>query len=174
MRKLRLSAMLLAACALGVFFLLLRKKAAAPPEATAPPPRTMSPVEDRPAAGPGSSEILLEGYADPGLPPIEDLRKLHRLITAYFSVVKDPVRNPIGGNADLAAALKGANANRQVFVAEGHPVFSAEGLLLDRWGTPLVVHPEAWRQLELRSAGPDKTAYTDDDLILTPKGTQAR
>ena len=70
--------------------------------------------------------------------------------------------------------MKGANANRQVFVAEGHPVFSAEGLLLDRWGTPLVVHPEAWRQLELRSAGPDKTAYTEDDLVLTPKGTQAR
>ena len=50
----------------------------------------MSPAEDRPAAGPGSSEILLEGYADPGLPPIEDLRKLHRLITAYFSWSKIP------------------------------------------------------------------------------------
>ena len=53
------------------------------------------------------------------------------------------------------------------------PVHYGAGGIPDRWGSPLIVHPEAWRQLELRAAGPDKVPYTADDLILTPKGTQA-
>jgi hypothetical protein len=119
---------------------------------------------------PTAAERLLEGYADPTTPPIEDLRKVHRVITGYFSVVKDASRFPIGGNADLAAALRGENPNRETYIPEGHPVFSKDGLLIDRWGSPLVVHPEAWTQLELRSAGPDKITYTADDFVLKPSG----
>ncbi len=115
-------------------------------------------------------ESLLEGYADPATPPIEDLRKIHRLATAYFSVIKDPTRFPIGGNEDFAAALRGENPNREVYVRPENPVFGLDGRLIDRWGSPLIVHPEAWRQLELRSAGPDRTPYNDDDLILSPTG----
>ena len=96
------------------------------------------------------------------------------MLTGYFSVVKNPSRNPIGGNADLAAALRGENPNRTVFVPLGHAIFSPEGLLLDRWGTPVIVHPEGWRRIELRSAGPDKTPYTEDDLILAPSGLREK
>jgi hypothetical protein len=126
------------------------------------------------APEPTAPERLLEGYADPATPPIEDLRKLHRVLTGYFSVIKDASRNPIGGNTDLAAALRGENPNRTVFVHPGHAVFSPDGLLRDRWDTPLVVHPEGWRRIELRSAGPDKTPYTDDDLILAPTGLREK
>ncbi|MEK7953699.1 hypothetical protein [Luteolibacter soli] len=119
---------------------------------------------------PTASERLLEGYADPSTPPIEDLKKVQRVVAGYFSVVKDASRFPIGGNADLAAALRGENPNRETYLPEGHPVFSKDGLLIDRWGSPLVVHPEAWTQLELRSAGPDKIAYTSDDLVMKPSG----
>ena len=122
---------------------------------------------------PTAAERLLEGYADPTTPPIEDLKKVHRVITGYFSVVKDASRFPIGGNADLATALRGENPNRETYVPEGHPVLSKDGLLIDRWGSPLVVHPEAWTQLELRSAGPDKIAYTADDLVLKPSGASS-
>jgi hypothetical protein len=125
-------------------------------------------------AAPTAGERLLEGYADPASPPIEDLRKLHRVLTGYFSVVKNPSRNPIGGNADLAAALRGENPNRTVFVPSDHTIFSPDGLLLDRWNTPVIVHPEGWRRIELRSAGPDKTPYTADDLILAPSGLREK
>lgn len=121
---------------------------------------------------PTASEALLEGYGDPDSPPVEDLRKIHRVVTGYFSVIKDPSRNPIGGNADLAAALRGENPDREAFLRPDHPVFSADGLLRDRWGSPLVIHPEGWRELEIRSAGPDRTPYTEDDLILAPTGLQ--
>ncbi|RYD68107.1 MAG: hypothetical protein EOP83_01480 [Verrucomicrobiaceae bacterium] len=135
-------------------------------------------MPDQPAASltgnPSASERLLEGYADASTPPIEDLKKIQRVAAGYFSVVKNSSRFPIGGNADLAAALRGENPNHETYVPEGHPVFSKDGLLVDRWGSPLVVHPEAWTQLELRSAGPDKIVYTSDDLVLKPSGTQSR
>jgi hypothetical protein len=142
------------------------------------PPRTVKvpPPSSRPAApnpAPFPAEALLGGYGDPATSPIEDLRKLHRVVTSYFSVVKDSSKNPIGGNADLAAALRGENPNREVFLPSGHPVFSADGLLLDRWGSPLIIHPQAWRELELRSAGPDRIPFTDDDLRLLPTGAPA-
>lgn len=123
---------------------------------------------------PTASEALLAGYGDPATPPIEDLRKVHRVISGYFSVIKEPTRFPIGGNADLAAALKGENPNREIFLAADHPILSKDGLLIDRWGTPLVVHPEGWRQIELRTAGPDMKPYTEDDLVILPTGMQPR
>ena len=146
-----------------------RNSQEAPKESTIPDQKT-APTSHSPTP----SERLLEGYADPSAPPIEDLKKVQRVVAGYFSVVKNSSRFPIGGNADLAAALRGENPNRETYVPEGHPVFSNDGLLVDRWGSPLVVHPEAWTQLELRSAGPDKIAYTSDDLVLKPTGTQSK
>ena len=162
---------LLALAILGFLYWLIlntgSKPASPPPSAkrTTPPPRAIAPT---------AAESLLAGYADPATAPIDDLRKLHRVIIGYFSVVKDSSKNPIGGNADLAAALRGENPNQEIFVPAGHPVFSADGLILDRWNTPLIVHPEAWRELELRSAGPDRKPYTPDDLLLLPNGQQPR
>jgi len=142
------------------------KVAGAPPV----PPRSQVPVVP---AEPRAGERLLEGYGDEATAPIEDLRKLHHVLGGYFSVIKDPSRFPIGGNADLAAALRGENANREVFLPAGHAIFSKDGLIQDRWGTPVIVHPEGWRQIELRSAGPDKKPYTEDDLVILPTGLQA-
>ena len=141
------------------------------PQAVSKPAPERPPVPQAPA--PTAAERLLEGYADPATPPIEDLKKIHRVVAGYFSVTKDASRFPIGGNADLAAALRGENPNRETYVPARHPVFSKDGLLVDRWGSPLVVHPEAWTQLELRSAGPDRQPYTDDDLLLAPGGFQS-
>lgn len=145
-------------------FLNTGSKPASPTPGT---PRA-SPAPQAPA--PTAAVALLAGYADPATEPIDDLQKLHRVITGYFSIVKESSRYPIGGNADLAAALRGENPNKEILLPANHPVFSDDGLLLDRWKTPLIVHPEAWRELELRSAGPDKMPYTEDDLVLSPAG----
>lgn len=139
-----------------------------------PAPPVKSEIKPAPPAAPTAAESLLDGYADPSTPPIEDLRKIHRVAMGYFSVIKDSSRFPIGGNEDLSAALRGENANREVFIPAGHPVFSKDGLLVDRWGSPVIFHPEAWRQLELRSAGPDRIPHNADDLILSPAGTAAK
>jgi hypothetical protein len=135
---------------------------------------TQSQIQPLPPAAPTGSESLLTGYGDPATPPIEDLRKIQHVAVGYFSLVKDAQHFPIGGNEDFSAALRGENPNREIFIRPGHPVFSREGLLIDRWGSPLIVHPEAWRELEIRSAGPDRIPYTGDDLILSPTGTSSQ
>lgn len=132
---------------------------AAATESTFAPPRA--------PALPG--ERLTIGYGDPGTPPIDDLRMLHHVLGGYFSVIKDLTRHPIGGNADLTACLLGENVSRQRFLGDDHPAVR-NGLLVDRWQTPLFVHPEAARELTLRSAGPDRTMFTADDLVVLPDG----
>ena len=139
-------------------------------ERKAAPRFVESRVSPQQPSRPTASEALLEGYGDPATPPIEDLRKMHRVATGYFSVIKESGRFAIGGNEDFSAALRGENPNREVFVRPGNPVFSPAGWLVDRWGSALIIHPEAWRQLEFRSAGPDRIPYTHDDLILAPTG----
>ena len=126
---------------------------------------------DSPPLGSLPSDRLLAGYGDDSQPPLEDLKKLNRVLLGYFSVVKDVTRHPIGGNADLAAALLGENANDRVFIRPDHPALNQAGLLIDRWGTPLFVHPIAARELDLRSAGPDKRLFTTDDVVLNSDGS---
>ena len=120
-----------------------------------------------------AAESLLLGYGDPSALPIEDLRKIQRVATGYFSLIKDSQHFPIGGNEDFSAALRGENPNRQIFIRSGNPIFSPQGLLLDRWGSPMIIHPEAWRELSIRSAGPDRIPYNSDDLVLSPTGISA-
>lgn len=136
------------------------------------PAFTASPATSPPITEPTPGDLLLAGYGDSNTPPIEDLKKIHRVSKGYFTVIKEASRYPIGGNADLSAALRGENPNQEVFIPPTHSVFSSDGFLTDRWNTPIVVHPEAWGQLELRSAGPDRKPYTGDDLILSPAGKQ--
>ncbi len=123
-----------------------------------------------PAETPLPGEALLSDFGDPELAPIEDLKRIHRVVSGYFSIVKDTNRYPIGGNGDLADLLRGDNAYREAFIPDEHPVFGPEGLLIDRWGTPLFVHSLGARELELRSAGPDLEMFTADDLHLDPAG----
>jgi len=144
-----------------------------------PPGVQPSPVEpnlpteshepNAPASAPLPGEALMQAYGDPSTSPIEDLQALDRVLTGYFSIIKNDPRHPIGGNEDLAAALRGENANLQEFLPADHPAFDAANRLIDRWGTPLFVHPVAGREIELRSAGPDQTMFTEDDVTLAPK-----
>jgi hypothetical protein len=160
--------------AAGIAFLWIMWRIPATPDMgaeTLVPTRSETPEM---ISAPTAGERLVEGYGDPASPPIEDLRKIHRVVGGYFSVIKDPARFPIGGNEDLSAALKGENPNREIFLPADHPIFGKEGQLIDRWGTPVIVHPEGWKQLGLRSAGEDRRPYTEDDLVLLPSGLQPR
>ncbi len=42
---------------------------------------------------------------------------------------------------------------------------NAVGELLDIWGTPYFFHQMSAQQMEIRSAGLDKTLWTQDDII---------
>jgi hypothetical protein len=76
--------------------------------------------------------------------------------------------NPVGDNADITAALTGKNPLNFQFIRRDHPAINARGELCDRWGTPFFFHALSGTRMELRSAGPDRQMYTDDDLVFTP------
>lgn len=76
--------------------------------------------------------------------------------------------NPVGSNAEITAALTGGNPLRLALLAPNHPAINRAGELCDRWGTPFFFHSESARRMEVRSAGPDRKLWTDDDVVQTP------
>lgn len=76
--------------------------------------------------------------------------------------------NPVGENADIAAALTGANRLGLVLIPKNHRALNAQGELCDRWGTPFRFHQLSGSRMEIRSAGPDRKFATADDAVWNP------
>lgn len=67
-------------------------------------------------------------------------------------------------NEELVQFLMGKNDYQEPYLSpDSHAL--KDGKLIDRWGTPLMVHPVSHNRLELISAGPDRRPYTKDDLM---------
>jgi len=72
---------------------------------------------------------------------------------------------PTGDNREIVNALTGANPERLPFFPRDHPNLNASGEWVDRWSTPLFFHHLASDVIEIRSAGPDRTLYSADDVV---------
>ena len=71
--------------------------------------------------------------------------------------------NPVGTNAEITRALMGDNLKQiKLPVPVGSQV-NAASELCDRWGTPYFFHQVSKTEMEVRSAGPDRTMWTNDD-----------
>lgn len=130
------------------------------PKSDAAPVTPAHPAGDERLIG----EIILEHYAEPATLPQEDLVRLAHALNNFALLVKGDNPLPQGSNEELAAALRGRNRAQLRFLPETHPVFNAPGQLVDRWGTPLFFHAVSRDRLDIRSAGPDKVMWTEDDL----------
>ena len=94
-----------------------------------------------------------------------DLRVVQNVIEAFRSNFHE---NPVGSNAEITAALTGRNRLLLALIPTNHPAINLKGELCDRWGRPFFFHQLSGTQMEIRSSGPDKTMWTDDDVVLTP------
>ncbi len=73
---------------------------------------------------------------------------------------------PVGElNDEIVRRLQGENPKGIAVLPKKHPAISADGELLDRWGTPFRFHPESAWVMTVRSAGPDKKMWTSDDIL---------
>lgn len=97
----------------------------------------------------------------------EDVQALVLLLEEYLRAFG---AMPMGEqNFEIVSRLQGENPKGIAVLPQAHPNISAEGELLDRWGTPYRFHPEsAWRTT-VRSAGPDQKMWTADDLLSHPE-----
>jgi hypothetical protein len=92
-----------------------------------------------------------------------DVEVLHGMVGQLLLAVKEPNRPPLGINEDFARALTGANKMHLAVVPPGHPAI-VDGKIVDRWGSPYFFHPRAADAIDVRSAGPDRKLFTDDDI----------
>lgn len=99
----------------------------------------------------------------------DDVRILHAMVGDFLIAVKEPYRPPLGINEDFAKALTGGNRYGDVFLATNHPSLNEHGQIVDRWGTPYHFHPRAADAIDVRSAGPDRKLFTEDDVIKEKK-----
>jgi hypothetical protein len=96
-----------------------------------------------------------------------DLRVVTGLIETFRSNFLQ-TGNPVGSNADITSALTGRNPLRLSLIPADHSAINRDGELCDRWGTPFFFHAESATRLEIRSAGPDRKMWSDDDVVLSP------
>jgi len=119
-------------------------------------------------------ETILRDYANPNLPPENDLTLMSRLMENSLLLVKSAANRPLSANEDWADFLRGKNSARERFLPDNHIPVSAEGKLVDRWGTPLFFHALGGGRFELRSAGADQQLWTSDDIHRNADGSFRR
>jgi len=94
--------------------------------------------------------------------PELDLEIVSQILSLYRSVYKE---NPVGvENFEFTAALTGDNPKQVNFLDPHHPALSDKNELVDRWGSPFIFHSLSRTKMELRSLGPDKVLWTEDDI----------
>lgn len=119
-----------------------------------PPPVFIDPVHQEKA------DLL----NDPARSSQQDLEIVQEFVDLYGRAFG---QNPIGENSDITAALTGEGGQKGRVFPPGHRAIR-DGQLVDRWGTAYWFHPNSAKQMEIRSAGPDKQMFTIDDVVLNP------
>lgn len=122
-----------------------------------PPPGPTVPIEMH-----GAANELSDLVAKPGLSPQERLDGVGQLLYVYRQGFGG---NPSGLNADVVTALLGTNEKHTALLPKTCAAIQ-DGQLVDDWGTPYWFHPITSKQMEVRSAGPDRELFTNDDLTL--------
>lgn len=160
---------LLALIIVGVVAWKLRQaESGAPAPAASPEPGRKS------FRGPGNSasgnterSALADGLNSPATDIRADLRLVSDAVDTFRSnFPRDG--NPVGSNAEITAALTGKNKLRLALIPPDHPAINAAGELCDRWGTPFFFHAESANKMEIRSAGPDRKMWNEDDVTFAP------
>lgn len=138
------------------------KKESRPPQISQPP-QEQPPTE---AALPSLlGDQLLGSYGKPSGTLDSDLKLFTRYLSNVFILVKQRDPRHYATNEDLALFLTGQKGNLTPYLSPNSPLLNSHGQLTDRLGSPLIVHPLSKDQIEIRSIGPDRTPYTDDDIV---------
>jgi hypothetical protein len=138
------------------------------PEVTAPVPRSAaSRTASRrdlenplvPAEPPGMPPPRLAEHADPEA--AIDFGKVQLMLRDYRALTGE---NPIGTNQEIMEAIMGGNPKGAMLGPPEGQTVNENGELIDRWGTPYFFHQLSKDRMEIRSAGPDRRMWNEDDL----------
>ncbi len=131
----------------------------APNNAPAAPAPTVAPISGPPAVLPDPP------LATPSVTQTPE-QELQQVSFSIESFRKSLGANPVGANAEITQSLLGDNDKKlQIGLPDGVKQ-NAAGEMVDRWGTPYFFHQQSATEMEIRSAGPDRKLWTDDDLQI--------
>ena len=133
-------------------------------------PSLQSPGQSTPLLG----ESILRDYANTNQPPENDLTLMSRLMENSLLLLKAAGNRPLSANEDWADLLRGKNFAQERFISDTNVALNAQGQLVDRWSTPIFFHALGNGRYEIRSAGPDKTLWTADDVHRNADGSFRR
>jgi len=114
---------------------------------------------------------ILKDYGSESSSLREDIKSVSHLLENFDIILKGNGEVPLGSNGDFVDALRGKNPKKIKMLKDGLPFISGDGEFLDRFGTSLFFHVEGQDEVELRSAGPDRELWTDDDEHLSSDGS---
>ncbi len=106
----------------------------------------------------------LKDYGNPNLTAKNDLLLLQRSMTDFLTIHKSMSQRPLSANEEWSAALRGTASQSEPWLSAKSPVFDRSLRIVDRWQEPLHFHALGRGQWEIRSAGPDRLMWTQDDL----------
>lgn len=156
---------------------------ASPPPAPAGPPSPqiallptafpVQPANPRPPAAPGplvaAAPPATGASSPPSLPGLSPVAATAVAVDQVRLMLRDyrtlTGENPVGTNAEILRALMGDNPRQARLGPPQGQALNADGELVDRWDTPLFFHQLSGTVTEIRSAGPDKILWTDDDIV---------
>ena len=72
----------------------------------------------------------------------------------------------MGTNVEITNALFGDNVKQIRQPMPDGSRINGNGELCDPWGTPYFFHQESGQKMQVRSAGPDLTMWTSDDIQM--------
>jgi hypothetical protein len=94
---------------------------------------------------------------------LKDIEDIQFMLRDFRTRLGD---NPTGTNAEIMKEVMGGNrVQARLGPPEGQKM-NDQGELLDRWGAPYFFHQLSRNEMEIRSAGPDKTMWTNDDVVM--------
>ncbi len=119
--------------------------------ATTPLPTAAKIAHSSPAPAVRDEETMLE------------LDRINLMLRDYRTLTGE---NPVGTNAEIMAAAMGDNPKQAKLGPPEGAKLNEKGELIDRWNTPYFFHQLSRDHMEIRSAGPDKIMWTDDDPVI--------
>lgn len=105
----------------------------------------------------------------PGQDPQTDIRILDHLFREVHTLFHEL---PTGDQQEIVAFLLGDNPRGLSYIPSDSPHLNSDGELVDRWGTPYFFHTLSRHQIEVRSAGPDKLHWSEDDVVSETVASQ--
>ena len=150
---------------IGIAIWIFSQSNHAPVSKEKPPALVVPLITPDPPPDPVLADTMLANYASDETSGKEDLNLMAAFLDSVFLLVKQRDTADYATNEDLVIFLQGRNSHQSPFLNKESQALNAQGQLIDRWSSPLNVHPVSQKLLELRSVGPDQKPYTEDDFL---------